>query len=354
MQLRHKLRIAWIKLTQWEYWPSKAFYYPVAPYLLWLMLKARHLCFWSAANPGIYTGGMGLESKFDTITLTPEAYRPAATLIRTDTADSEIRRQMQEAGLSFPLIAKPNVGFRGLLVQKVEDEAQLLAYLQQYPVDFILQEYIDLPEEVGLLYYRFPGDETGHISSLTTKSFLHVTGNGRHSLRQLIEQSPRALLQLARLEAQSAEQLERIPTAGERVPLGIVGNHAKGTQFFNSNHLINERMRQCFDNITRQIEGFFYGRFDLKCHSLEALESGEGLRIIEINGVCSEPTHVYDPQRGSYVSALRAIAKHWSLIYRIAKANHRRGIPYLSHRTTAREFLKLFAYQRQLKKWARQ
>ncbi|NBC09360.1 MAG: hypothetical protein GVY26_19395, partial [Bacteroidetes bacterium] len=101
MQLRHKLRIAWIKLTQWEYWPSKAFYYPVVPYLLWLMLKARHLCFWSAANPGIYTGGMGLESKFDTIKLTPEAYRPAATLIRTGTTARGIRWQMQEAGLSF-------------------------------------------------------------------------------------------------------------------------------------------------------------------------------------------------------------------------------------------------------------
>ena len=318
------------------------------------MLKARHLCFWSATNPGIYTGGMGLESKFDTIQLTPEAYRPAATLVRTGAAASDIRRQMQEAGLSFPLIAKPNVGFRGLLVKKVEDESQLFAYLQRYPVDFILQEYVDWPEEVGLLYYRFPGDETGRISSLTTKSFLYVTGNGRDSLRQLIEQHPRALLQLARLEEQSTTQLDHIPAAGRRVPLGIVGNHAKGTQFFNSNHLINERMQRCFDQITRQIDGFFYGRFDLKCHSLEALESGEGLRIIEINGVCSEPTHIYDPQRGSYGSALRAIAKHWSLIYRIAQANHRRGIPYLSHRTTAREFLQLFAYQRQLKKWARQ
>jgi len=318
------------------------------------MLRARHLCFWSAANPGIYTGGMGLEAKFDTIQLTPEAYRPAAALIPSGASADEVRQQIQEAGLSFPLIAKPNVGFRGLLVKQVESEAQLLAYLQRYPIDFILQEYIDWPEEVGLLYYRFPGDKTGHISSLTTKTLLHVTGNGRDSLRQLIEQYPRALLQLTRLEEQSTMQLDHIPAAGLRVPLSIVGNHAKGAQFFNSNHLINERMRQCFDQIARQIDGFFYGRFDLKCHSLEALESGESLRIIEINGVCSEPTHIYDPQRGGYGSALRAIARHWSLIYRIAKANHHRGIPYLSHRTTAREFLKLFAYQRQLKKWARQ
>lgn len=354
MKLRLRLRTACIKLTQWEYWPAKAFYYPVAPYLLWLMLKSRHLCFWSAANPGIYTGGMGLESKFDTIKITPAKYRPAATLVLAGTPLPRIRQQMQEAGLSFPLIAKPDLGFRGLLVRKVQDEASLTAYFQQYPIDVILQEYVNLPEEVGLLYYRFPGKAKGHISSLTTKSFLHVTGNGRDTVRALAERSPRALLQLPRLEEQAAEVLDSIPAAGEKIPLSIVGNHNKGTQFFNGNALVNERMQQCFDQITQQIDGFFYGRFDLKCQNLEALESGEGLRIIEINGVCSEPTHIYDPQRGSYWSALRAIGKHWLIIFRIALANHDRGTSYLSHRITARAFLRLFAYQRQLKKWAQQ
>jgi len=84
------------------------------------------------------------------------------------------------------------------------------------------------------------------------------------------------------------------------------------------------------------------------------LETGEGLRIIEINGVCSEPTHIYDPERGSYWSALKAITEHWTVIFRIARANRKKGIRYLSHRVTARGFRGLFAYQRQLKRWSSQ
>jgi hypothetical protein len=318
------------------------------------MLRARHICFLSAANPGIYSGGVGLESKFDTIKITPEAYRPAATLIKAGTPMSEVQQHIVKAGLSFPLIVKPDIGFRGLLVKKVQGVEELAEYFRRYPIDFILQEYVDWPEEAGVLYYRFPGEKSGHVSSITTKRFLSVEGDGQSTLWQLIERSPRALLQWARIKEQYAGQLKVVPTKGEKVPLGIVGNHAKGTQFFNSTHLANERVVATFDRIADQIEGFYYGRFDLKCKNLQALETGEGLRIIEINGVCSEPTHIYDPQRGTYWSALKAITKHWTVIFRIARANRKKGIRYLSHRVTARGFRQLFAYQRQLKEWSSQ
>jgi len=47
-----------IRWKHWEYWPSWAYYFPMLAYYPWLALKARHLCFFTAANPGIYTGGM--------------------------------------------------------------------------------------------------------------------------------------------------------------------------------------------------------------------------------------------------------------------------------------------------------
>lgn len=342
----------WIKWRQWEYWPAKAFYYPIVPYLLWLMLRARHLCFWSAANPGIHSGGMGLESKFETILKTPEAFRPKAALIPAGSAASDIRQRRKQAGLAFPLIAKPDLGFRGLLVRKVEGEAALLQYLKRYPTDFILQEYIDLPEEVGVLYQRFPGESRGRITSLTTKEFLSVTGDGKSTVETLIRGKPRALLQLPRIQEEQAGLLSAVPAAGERVGLGIVGNHAKGTRFINSNHLITDALCQAFDRIAQQVDGFYYGRFDLKCRSLEDLQQGRHFKIIEINGVCSEPTHIYDPQRGTYWAALRDIARHWRIIYRTARANRRQGVPYWSHSEAARAFLRLFAYQKQIKKWS--
>lgn len=337
-----------IKLRNWEYWPSKAFYYPVAPYLIWLMIKARHMCYWSAANPGIYTGGMGMESKFDTLQLIPPPYRPTSAYLPPSCPESTVRAKLKEANLRFPLIVKPNLGFRGLLVNKADNLEALMQKLSEHDIPFIAQEYIDWPEEVGVLYHRLPGAAGGRITSVTTKAFLHVTGNGKDNVAALIEQHPRALLQRDRLRSLYPGLMTEVPGAGERIRLGIVGNHAKGTRFINSNHLADKRMTAVFDHISRQIKGFYYGRFDLKCQSLDSLYTGQGLRILEVNGVCSEPTHIYDPQRGTYWTALRDIARHWSIIYRIAQANRQRGVPVLSHRKTAHAFLDLFAYQRKV------
>ena len=115
---RVKQKPFWIKLVNWEYWPSKAFYYPIAPFIIWLMIRARHMCFFTAANPGIYTGGMGLESKYQTLLILPEHLRPKSVLVQPDTPFQEVLARIDSAGLSFPLIVKPDLGFRGLLVKK--------------------------------------------------------------------------------------------------------------------------------------------------------------------------------------------------------------------------------------------
>ncbi len=341
-----------IKLLNWEYWPAKAFYYPLAPYIIWLMIRSRHMCFWSAANPSIYSAGMGMESKYDTILKIPERYRPKALLYRQGEPMEELSERIAAAGISFPLIAKPDRGFRGLLVKKVGDVAALKEYLQRFPIDFIIQEFIALPEEVGVLYYRMPEQEQGRVTSLTTKEFLTVKGDGQSTVEELIYGKPRALLQLPRIREQHPEVLSQRPAQGERVPLGIVGNHAKGTRFINSNPLIDEGLCRTMDRISRQIDGFYYGRFDLKCESLQSLWTGEGIKVIEVNGVCSEPTHIYDPQGGTYFDALRDIARHWGLIRRISAANHRRGVAYMPHGPAARAILELFAYQRRVAEWA--
>lgn len=290
-----------------------------------------------------------MESKYETLMKLPETLRPVSVLLKKGTLLNKALEEMQKVGLSFPIIAKPDLGFRGLLVKKINNEEALKDYLERYPIDCILQELLELPEEVGVFYYRFPDEEKGHISSLTTKEFLSVTGDGQSTLNELIAQSPRATLQLPRIEEQMPHQLAEVPVSGEKVNLGIIGNHAKGTRFINSNDLIDEQMVATFDRICQQIEGFYYGRFDLKCKSQEALRTGEGLKVIELNGTCSEPTHIYDPQKGTYFSAIRDIARNWSLIYKIARINRRKGIRYESHKTIANEFLDLFAYQKMIR-----
>lgn len=315
-----------------------------------LALRYRHPCFFSAANPGLYISGLGLESKFKTVALLPEQFRPRSVLIAPGTTRDEASRILQAATLDFPLIVKPDLGYRGLLVHQVYTLNELMEILSRYPVAFIVQEFLDYPEEVGVFYCRFPEEAQGRILSLTLKQFLQVVGNGHATVQELILQDPRALTQLERLQASSSELLSSIPAAGVVVRLGIVGNHSKGTRFINGAAHITAPLERTFDSVARDIPGFFYGRFDIKCESLEALQAGEKFKIIELNGIGSEPTHIYDQTKMSYPRALWTIIRHWTIVGRISAYNHAKGAPYIPAVPMLKALADLRAYLGVLKK----
>ncbi len=72
---------------------------------------------------------------------------------------------------------------------------------------------------------------------------------------------------------------------------------------------------------------FYYGRYDVKCSSIEYLKKGENFTILEFNGTGAEPNHIYDCGM-SYTNALGEIRKHWKDIYNIGKINKNAGYPY--------------------------
>jgi hypothetical protein len=74
---------------------------------------------------------------------------------------------------------------------------------------------------------------------------------------------------------------------------------------------------------------FYFGRYDLKCTSLEDLKDGKNIRVLEYNGAGAAITHVFD-RNMSYFAALREIVRHWRHLYRIGKINHKKGVPYWS------------------------
>ncbi len=341
-----------IRLCNWEYWPSYAFYMPLLPYYFLQVIRYRHFFFFTAANPGIEAGGAGWESKYETIRKIPAGLSPRSILAEAGSSPESVIEELRTHDMSYPLIVKPDVGFRGFLVKKIDTEALLRSYLTTFPVDFVIQEYIDLQEEVGVFYYRLPGEDKGHITSITQKEFLSVTGDGRASVLNLILSQPRAKLQLKRLKKTHAHLLESVPAEGQKVNLGIIGNHSKGTLFIKGNHLINDSLRRLFDCISKEITGFYYGRFDIKCGSIEELNAGKNFKIIEVNGVCSEPTHIYDPHTSSYFKAVRDIFRHWKILHTISRTNHRVGVKYGSHFKLFRAFWRLNSYMRKLKKIA--
>ncbi len=314
-----------------------------------LALRSRHACFFTAANPGILAGGLGLESKFATLQNIPEALRPKSVLAPRGRDLALTIEDIRRAGINFPLIAKPDIGYRGFLVKKMDTPDQLRAYLSLYPIDFIIQEYLDYPEELGLLYYRLPHTDKGKISSLTLKDFLHVVGDGQSTVLELIENTPRALLQLEKLQETHWQVFKNVPVAGERIGLGVIGNHSKGTQFINGNRHIDAQLHATFDRIATQIPGFSYGRFDIKCTNLEDLKQGKNFKIIELNGVCSEPTHIYDQTLSTYFRAIGTIMWHWTIVRRVAAANHRSGVAYVSEPQMIRLLGGLRDYHRKIK-----
>lgn len=314
-----------------------------------LALRSRHACFFTAANPGILAGGLGMESKFATVQNLPESLRPKSILAPRGRDLALTLEDIRQAEIEFPLIAKPDIGYRGFLVKKLDNPDQLRAYLSQYQIDFIIQEYLDYPEEVGILYYCLPGSERGKITSLTLKDFLHVSGDGKSNVLELIENTPRALLQLERLQETHWQLFKNVPAAGERVNLGVIGNHSKGTHFINGNQHIDAALQATFDTLAAQVPGFSYGRFDIKCNNLEDLKQGKNFKIIELNGVCSEPTHIYDQSSSNYFSALGTIMQHWTIVRRIAAANHRIGAKHMPESQMLRLLAGLRDYHRKIK-----
>jgi hypothetical protein len=63
----------------------------------------------------------------------------------------------------------------------------------------------------------------------------------------------------------------------------------------------------------------------MKVKSIEDLYEGKNIRIMELNGVSSEPGHIYDPKNTLW-AAYRDLALHWKIIADISIQQQRQGI----------------------------
>jgi hypothetical protein len=317
-----------IKLTHWEYWPFGILQLPSIVYFLWLCLRSRSIVFFSASNPGIDMGGMFGESKYDVLRKIPLQYIPKTMLIKIPVSTEDVLSFLTREAYQFPVIFKPELGERGFMVKRIKNRHDVELYLQQTRTHFLVQELVDLPLEFGVFYARIPSQPQGYVTSVVMKEMLAVTGDGRSTLRELIMNKDRAKLQWQKLKDAYGEQLDERLDAGETKELVSIGNHALGTKFVNRNDLINEKLSLTFDQISKQIEGFYFGRFDLRCATLQDLYEGK-VKIVELNGCGAEPAHIYDPDF-KLLKAMGVLIKHWRQIFVIARENKQRGVQYTS------------------------
>jgi len=319
----------WIRLLHWEYWSFQVVYLPIYPVFIFLCLRARSFFFFAASNPKILNGGFLGESKREIYDLVPKKLQPKTIFFSKGSDPSTVLNQLLKTGFEFPLIGKPDIGGRGRGVKKLDDELSLTGYVSACRVDFHIQEFISFEQEAGIFYYRFPQEPRGGISGIVHKEFLKVCGDGQQTVRQLLQENPRAILQLPVLEFTLPEMLGRVPLAGEILTVVPYGNHARGALFLDETVSINPALLNIMDQICQQIPEFYFGRLDIRYESRELLEQGKSFSILEVNGAGSEPTHIYDP-RHSLFFAWKEIIRHWFLLYKISVANHRLGHRYLS------------------------
>jgi hypothetical protein len=325
-----KARRLYIKTFSWEYWPVWVVYFPVSFYFLYLSVKARSFFFFSASNPTIETGGMFFESKWKIFQLVPKEYYPATIFLQGDEDINTISQRMNYAGIPFPVIAKPDRGERGWCVKKIGSIEELESYRAALNVSFLIQAYVDYPVEMSVFYYRHPGHEKGIITSVTLKKLLTVTGDGTSTVEDLILQNDRCFLQYDKLRQQNKIDFNQVLAVGKELVLVPYGNHVLGATFLNYNHIIDEQLTNTIDTISKRIEGFYFGRYDLRCAGIEDLKMGKNFSILEVNGAGAEPAHIYEPGF-SFFRAQLTLAQHFRMMYNAAKENKKRGHEYMSY-----------------------
>jgi len=337
--------------SPFEFMPAWRFYLPLVPHILTLALRHGGLTTLTAANPAIPGGGLVGESKTRTLDLVQGPARariaPYLRLARTDAhaPPADLDRRMAEAGVTFPAVAKPDMSCRGAGVRKVKDMEEIAAYWRLFPAgaDMMLQSRIMLEPEAGVFYVRDPATDSASIFSLTLKYTPGIVGDGQSTLRELILADARARLTSEVYFEKPNLDLARVPAPGERVTLAFAGNHCRGAAFRDGAAFITPQITAALDSVLRTMPDFYFGRMDVRCESLAALQRGEGFKIIEINGVGSEATHIWD-NRYTLAKARAVLKDQFRLAYEIGaamKACGKKPTPFI-------ELLEMWWIERQL------
>lgn len=330
------------RIINWEFWPIKVFYLPVVLYVFFLGLKYRSLTVFTCANPGIPAGGFVGESKDSIYAGLQEGSHSAPFLLKhillrsNASVDENLIKSKQfivDNTLSYPVVLKPDAGERGKGVTFIQDEAALVSTLQEIETDIVLQEFFD-GVEASIFYYRFPDQPKGNIFSITEKNFPVVCGDGHSNLETLILRDRRAVCLARSYFIQNRDRLDSVPGNGTEIQIINIGTHSMGAIFLDGDWLKTKLLHEKIDIIARGFNGFYFGRFDLRAGSFEDFQNGANFRVIELNGVTSESTNIYDP-KFSLIEAYKILFGQWKIAFEIGIQNRENGATPTSLRELA-------------------
>ncbi|MCO5114170.1 MAG: hypothetical protein M9899_08340 [Bdellovibrionaceae bacterium] len=302
-----------------EFWPTSLLHLPVYIYALGQALRFRSLNYFVWANPKIATGGLKGYSRYKILQHVPESHLPATVLVFASATPEDVEKLWSEKGGAFPIVVKPDLGgSQGFGVKLINDQEELLKYHKKVKYNYLIQTYVDEPEEFGVFVLRT--SEGFQISSLVQKDFLILHGDGRSSIKELFYKHGRASQFISVHEL--PHYSERILEVGQNVWLQPLGSRRKGTRFVNANSIIDESLTDHFQILTKHIPQFFYGRLEVRAESVRALSEGR-FKVMDISGVGSVPGHIYDSGY-KWTQAIKDILWHWKRLSDIVNVNRKR------------------------------
>ncbi len=336
-------------ISSFERLPEFLFYTPVVIWCLMLSLKYRSASLPTLANTAFQDGGLLAQPKSEILRKLGTEGRNATahftTFYRDKSLDAATNAKnaaaaMAEADVEFPVVAKPDVGRNGVGIEKLDDFAGLEAYIANYPDDtrMMLQSFSPFVGEAGVFFVRYPEEEHGRITSLTLKFFPSVIGDGQSSLRELIQADPRAGRLTHFYFPRFEGRLDEVPAKGKEVSLVFTGNHRRGAIFRDGGIHVTAAMTEKFEEISKEIDGFWFGRFDVRYRDLDAFKRGEDFTIIELNGAGAEAIHIYDADMTLF-GAYKALFKQYRTAFEIGAVIRNRGLKPVPFWRLARNYI---------------
>lgn len=265
------------------------------------------------------------EPKKEMYDLLPKHLYPVTFNVLPGEDFNSILGKIEQNGIRYPFIVKPEVGGQGILLRKITNEQELSTYHQKMPWEYIIQQWADYPMEVSVFYIRHPLASKGTVTGFLHKIPLQVTGDGIHTLEELVRNHPKGEKHFVAMQKKHQSNWHKVIPSGEVYKLSYAANHNRGAQFIDLKDHIDDSLVGVFDQISLAVNDFFYGRYDVMCNSIEELKAGKGFTILEYNGCGAEPNHFYDTGY-TLLGAYKEIIRHWKALYEISKYNSGIGI----------------------------
>ncbi len=171
-------------------------------------------------------------------------------------------------GVGFPLIFKPNTcTSKGNNVEKLYNVTEAVNYINKFPHnEIIIQQFDDSPYEASILYERYPIFKHGKVISIVQK-ILHDK---------------------------------------DAVNYNVTTSH-----MIDRPDLITPKLNEVIDKISRQIPGFYVGRYDVKFKSINDIMNGK-FKVIELNGTMGVDHRAYTKNKRDWSYANIHIQLRWA------------------------------------------